>query len=160
MSASAGSVPDPTVAHGNPDQPAADAAGEGGYSATDLKRAAHALSVRAQAFEAAITLLTDSWAPRGSPEAIAEILLQAVDAGGCCLFEVSPDEGMLVPVLLVGETPRSGGVRVSPDSMPGGDGQAVADRHSPGLPGIGSGSGTGSLVVPAELAVHRRAAAR
>jgi HD-GYP domain-containing protein (c-di-GMP phosphodiesterase class II) len=119
MSASAGSVPDPTVAHGNPDQPAADAAGEGGYSATDLKRAAHALSVRAQAFEAAITLLTDSWAPRGSPEAIAEILLQAVDAGGCCLFEVSPDEGMLVPVLLVGETPRSGGVRVSPDSMPG-----------------------------------------
>ncbi len=93
--------------------------GEGEYDAGDLKRVAHALSVRAQAFEAAVTVLTDSWGPRGSPETIAGILLQALDAGGCCLFEISPDDATLVPTLLLGDTPRSERTRVPLDSVPG-----------------------------------------
>lgn len=85
----------------------------------DLKRRGHALSVRAQAFEAAVTLLTGSWAPRGSPEAIAEILLQAVSARGCCLMEIDPDDGRLVPILIVGDSPRADGEGALLQSVPG-----------------------------------------
>ena len=99
--------------------PARVTAEKQGRTADDLRRVSHALAVRAKAFEAAVTLLTDSWAPRGSPEATAEILLQAVDAGGCCLFEIGPDGETLMPLFIIGDSSRSEGTAAPLDSPPG-----------------------------------------
>jgi len=57
--------------------------------------------------------------PAATPEAVAEVLLQALDAEGCAVLRASPQAPSMTPLLVVGDTPRATYAGIPLDSPPG-----------------------------------------
>ena len=64
--------------------------------------------------------------PAATPEAVAEVLLQALDADGCAVLRASPQAPSMTPLLAVGETPRATHPTIPLNSPPG---RAAATRE-------------------------------